>query len=72
MSIIILVINSPCLHRIVFDTDFIPALPNLHDPLSQLNEKIRTTQGRVTVWKSKTLRRRHACELQTPDVDKIA
>jgi len=64
---IILIINSPYLHLIVCDTDFSYTIVNIYDPLPQQNENIRKTQKRITTWKSKTLRRRLPCELQTKD-----
>jgi hypothetical protein len=69
---ILLIIYSPCLQRIVCDTDFSYTLLNLYDPLPQQNENSRTKQERITTWKSKTLRRRLPFEIQTTDVDKIA
>jgi hypothetical protein len=47
------------------DVNYTPL--NLHDPLPQQNENIRTMQKGITMWKSKTLQRRHACDLEMPD-----
>jgi hypothetical protein len=55
----------------ICDTEFNCIPRNLHDLLPKQNENIRTTTARITMWKRKTLHRRHACDLETPDVDKI-
>ena len=39
----------------------------LHDPLPQQNKIIRMMQDGITMWKSKTLHRRRACNLQMQD-----
>ena len=49
------------------DTGVNNAALNLHDPLPQQNENIRTTQERITMWKNITLHGRHACDLETLD-----
>jgi hypothetical protein len=46
--------------------------PNVHGPLPQQNENIRTIQERTTTWKSRTLHGRKVHDLEKSDVDKTA
>jgi hypothetical protein len=45
---------------------------NLRDPLLQQNANIGTMQERTTIWQSKSLHGRYACDIETPDVDTVA